>query len=196
MILKSAEFVTSVANIQNYKDFGLPEFAFVGRSNVGKSSLLNALCNRQKLAKTSSTPGRTRLVNLFLVNKQILLVDLPGYGYAKASKQQQNTWQGLIGGYLQTSTQLKHVFMLVDCRHKPSNLDLEMANYLYVYQIPFSIIATKTDKLSKAELNKNLLQIASILGVGVDNIIAVSSEKKTNISKIWDEIEKKLDCAV
>lgn len=193
MIIKSAEFVTSIANIQNYKSMDLPEFAFVGRSNVGKSSLLNALCKNGKLAKTSSTPGRTRLVNLFLVNKQMLFVDLPGYGYAKASKQQQQSWQGLIGGYLETSQQLKHVFMLVDCRHEPSEKDKEMLKYLYVYQIPFSIIATKTDKLSKSEINKNVVMIASSLGVGVDNIIAVSAEKKTNLDKILTVVEQKID---
>lgn len=193
MVIKSAEFVTSIANIQNYKSMDLPEFAFVGRSNVGKSSLLNALCRNNKLAKTSSTPGRTRLVNLFLINKQMLFVDLPGYGYAKASKQQQQGWQSLIGGYLELSSQLKHVFMLVDSRHEPSEKDKEMIKYLYVYQIPFSIIATKTDKLSRAEINKNMVMIASTLGVGAGNIIPVSAEKKTNLDKVLAVVEQKLE---
>lgn len=193
MIIKSAEFVTSIANIRNFKSMDLPEFAFVGRSNVGKSSLLNALCRNGKLAKTSSTPGRTRLVNLFLVNKNMLFVDLPGYGYAKASKQQQQGWQSLIGGYLETSKDLRHVFMLVDSRHEPTEKDKEMLKYLYVYQIPFSIIATKTDKLSKSEINKNIAMIASSLMVGVDNIIPVSSEKKTNLDKVLAVVEQKLE---
>lgn len=192
MIVKTAEFLTSIAKANKLEQLTLPQFAFVGRSNVGKSSLLNALCGRKNLAKTSSTPGRTRLVNVFEINKQFLFVDLPGYGFAKASKTDQAGWQALIGGYLENSTNLKLVFVLVDSRHKPTEKDLQMIDYLYAFQIPFKIVATKTDKLSKAELQKNKQLVASTLGVGVDNIVFVSSEKKVNLEKIWEMIESNL----
>ncbi len=192
MIVKQAEFLTSMAKSDKLEQLTLPQFAFVGRSNVGKSSLLNALCNRKNLAKTSSTPGRTRLINLFEINKSFLFVDLPGYGFAKASKSEQANWQKLIGTYLENSQNLKMVFVLVDSRHKPTEKDLQMLNYLYAFQIPFKVVATKTDKLSKAELQKNKPLIASTLGIGADNIIYVSSEKKQNIDKIWEVVEMQL----
>ncbi len=194
MVVKSAEFITSIANAKDLSNFDiLPQFAFVGRSNVGKSSLLNALVQRNKLAKTSSTPGRTRLLNIFEVNKKIHFVDLPGYGFAKASKSEQQNWQHLIGDYFENSKQLKHVFVLVDCRHKPSEKDEQMLKYLYIYQIPFTIIATKIDKLSKNELRNNLNMLASSLGVGVANIIAVSSSKKIGMEKVWQVIDEKIE---
>ncbi len=190
MIIKIAEFVKSVASADKLGEFDLPQFAFVGRSNVGKSSLLNGLCNRLKLAKTSSTPGRTRLVNIFKINNQFYFVDLPGYGYAKASKEAQKNWQKLIGTYLEFSHNLKRVFVLLDCRHKPTEKDLQMLDYLYAFQIPFSVILTKTDKLSKMELQKNKKMISSFTKLGVDDLIDVSSEKKVNLEKIWAVIEQ------
>lgn len=193
MVIKNSEFIKSFASSKGLDEFNKPQFAFVGRSNVGKSSLLNALCNRKNLAKTSSTPGRTRLVNMFLINKEFFFVDLPGYGYAKASKEEQKGWQSLIGGYLSRSENLKLVFVLVDSRHLPTEKDLEMLNYLYSFQIPFHIIATKTDKLSKTELNKNKVAISSALGVGVDDIIFVSAEKKQNLDKVLEVIEQNLN---
>ena len=130
MIIKSAEFKVSVASADKIPDLGLPEFAFVGRSNVGKSSLINALCNRSKLARTSSLPGRTRLINYFEINKEVMLVDLPGYGFAKASKIEQEKWQSLIGEYLMHNKNLKKVFVLLDIRHEPNEKDEDMINYL------------------------------------------------------------------
>lgn len=193
MIIKKAEFLKSFAKTDGLDKLNKTQFAFVGRSNVGKSSLLNALCNRKNLAKTSATPGRTRLVNVFLINDEFYFVDLPGYGYAKASKTEQAGWQSLIGGYLQNSNNLKLVFVLVDCRHEPTEKDHQMLEYLYAFQIPFKIIATKTDKLNKSELNKNKVMLASVLGVGVDDILFVSSEKKQNITKILDVIEENIN---
>ncbi len=192
MIVKQAEFLTSIATTDKLEQLTLPQFAFVGRSNVGKSSLLNALCNRKNLAKTSSTPGRTRLVNIFQVNKSFLFVDLPGYGFAKASKTEQAGWQNLIGTYLEHSKNLQMVFVLVDCRHQPTEKDLQMVDYLYAYQIPFKVVATKTDKLNKSEFLKSKNVVASTLGLGKDDIIFVSSEKKQNIDKIWEVVESKL----
>ncbi len=189
MIIKSAEFVTSVASVGQLKDFCLPEFAFVGRSNVGKSSLINAMTKRNKLAKASSTPGRTRLINYFDINNELMLVDLPGYGFAQASKQEQAKWQKLIGTYLECSQNLKRVFVLVDIRHKPNEKDKQMLEYLYYYNIPFSVIATKLDKISRGQIDKHITIIANELSIGKDNILPISSQDKSGIDKIWVEIE-------
>ena len=193
MIIKKAEFVKSFAKTEGLDKLNKPQFAFVGRSNVGKSSLLNALCNRKNLAKTSSTPGRTRLINTFLINDAFYFVDLPGYGYAKASKTEQIGWKSLIGGYLENSENLKLVFVLVDSRHEPTDKDMQMLEYLYAYQMPFKIIATKIDKLKKSELNKNKNMLASCLGVGVDDILFVSAEKKQNLEKVLGYIEENIN---
>ena len=185
MLVKNAEFVTSVgiSNVNKLREFTLPEIAFVGRSNVGKSSLINYLANRKKLAKTSSTPGRTRLVNYFLINKEFYFVDLPGYGFAQASKKEQAEWQSLIGGYLENSPNLKHIYVLVDIRHIPSDKDKLMLKYLYTYQIPFSVLATKLDKINRSEINKQISILASTLGLGIGDIIPVSSEKRIGAKK-------------
>ena len=189
MIIKSAEFVTSVASQAKLKDFNLPEFAFVGRSNVGKSSLINALTNRKRLAKASSTPGRTRLINFFKINDAFMFVDLPGYGFALASKAEQSQWQGLIGTYLEYSKSLRRVFVLVDIRHEPSEKDKQMLEYLYYYNQPFSVIATKADKIARGQIDKHITIIANTLGIGKDNIIPVSSETGFGLEKIRDLIE-------
>lgn len=189
MLIKSADFVTSIASKDKLTDFGLPEFAFVGRSNVGKSSLINALTNRKKLAKASSTPGRTRLINYFNINKNFMFVDLPGYGFALASKTEQEKWQELIGTYLENSKNLKRVFVLVDIRHEPSSKDVDMLKYLYYYNIPFNVLATKTDKIPRGQIDKQVTLIANTLGIGKDNIIAVSAENKSGLDSVWGLIE-------
>ena len=193
MKINTAEFVTSIGNIANYKSFHLPEVTFVGRSNVGKSSLINALTNRKKLAKTSSLAGRTRLVNMFLINQKFMLVDLPGYGYAKASKEAQNEWQSLIGGYLQKSTKLKMVFVLVDLRIEPTDLDKQMLNFLYYYNIPFKVVGTKADKLTKSQVITNTKKIALELGLGTEDILYTSSETKSGVDDLLNYIEKIID---
>ena len=190
MIVKTAEFVTSVSDVSKLNEYDdLPQFTFVGRSNVGKSSLINYLTNRKALAKTGSTPGRTRLINYFKINSQFYLVDLPGYGFAQASKAEQAQWQSLIGGYLQNTQSLKLVFVLVDVRHQPSKLDVQMLDYLYQFQIPFCVVATKADKVGKSELHKNLQTIANTFGLGVQDIIYVSSAKKQGAQRILERIE-------
>ena len=190
MIIKNAKFLISIADKNKLEQLSLPQFAFVGRSNVGKSTLLNALCQRKSLAKTSSTPGRTRLINIFEINNNFHFVDLPGYGFAKASKQEQAKWQGLIETYLRNSQNLKLVFVLIDSRHEPTEKDIQMLEFLYAYQIPFKIIATKIDKLTRTELQKSKKILSSALGVGVDDIIFVSAEKKVNVSQILDLVEE------
>lgn len=194
MIVKSAEFVTSVSDVKDLSSFDdMPQITFVGRSNVGKSSLINYIANRKNLAKTSSTPGRTRLINFFRINDEFYFVDLPGYGFAQASKSTQNEWQALIGGYLQSSKSLKLVCVLVDVRHEPSKLDVEMVQYLYTYGIPFCIIATKQDKVGKSELHKNIQIIANTFGVGTQDVLYVSSEKKLGKERVLERINSVLD---
>lgn len=175
MKINSAKFVTSVANPNMVINDNLPQIAFVGRSNVGKSSIINMLTNQKKLAKTSGMAGRTRLINYFLINNNLYFVDLPGYGFAKASAAEIDGWQGLIEPYLVDNEKLKCVCLLVDIRHEPSEQDKLMFKFLNYYNIPCLIVATKSDKLSKAQLAKAKLVVANGLGVGVANIVCVSS---------------------
>ncbi|MFO7655630.1 MAG: ribosome biogenesis GTP-binding protein YihA/YsxC [Bacteroidales bacterium] len=155
MIIKKTEFIKSCSKPEACPETDKPEFAFVGRSNVGKSSLLNMLANNRKLAKTSSTPGKTRLINYFLINDAWLLVDLPGYGYARTGKSERKGFLSLIKGYLLKRQNLYCLFVLIDCRHKPLASDLEFIEWLGVNRVPFVICFTKTDKLSSYALTKN-----------------------------------------
>jgi len=146
--IKEAEFIISNTDYKKSPEPTLPEYAFIGRSNVGKSSLINMLTNRKSLAKTSSTPGKTQLINHFLMDKTWYLVDLPGYGYAKVSKKQQAGWSGMIAGYLKNRENLVCVFVLIDARHNPQKADLEFINFLGLNQLPIAFIFTKADKQS------------------------------------------------
>lgn len=188
-ITKSA-FVTSVANPSKLLNDGKGEIAFVGRSNVGKSSLLNMLVNNKKLAKTSSLPGRTRLINYFIINDSFYFVDLPGYGFAKASKQEAFGWQSLIEPYLIKNNNLKCVFVLVDSRIEPTENDKQMIDFLVYYNIPFVIIATKCDKFAKSKIKPALLKIANSLNVGVGNIIGVSNETGFGKEEVLAKVEQ------
>ena len=155
MNVAHAEFVLSNTKVELCPKSKIPEYAFIGRSNVGKSSLINMLCNRKKLAKTSSRPGKTQLINHFLINKQWYLVDLPGYGYARVSKNQKQTFQKFITNYFIKRKELIAAFLLIDLRHKPQTLDLEFMRWLGENYIPFSIVFTKADKLKEKEIKKN-----------------------------------------
>jgi GTP-binding protein len=169
-----AEFITSAASVDGLLKTNLPEIVFVGRSNVGKSSLINYITSNSKLAKTSSKPGRTRLINYFKIDDKFMLVDLPGYGYAQTGKSDKEKWQSLIETYLTNSKNIKRVFMLVDIRHKPTVQDEQMLNYLYYYQIPVTVIATKADYVKIYQKPAKINEIAQILKLGIDNIIPVS----------------------
>lgn len=191
MIIKNAEYLTSVVSKDKIISDGV-DFAFVGRSNVGKSSLINSLVNQKKLCKTSSLPGRTRMINYFLINKDFRFVDLPGYGYAKAGQQNKLIWANIMESYLLNSNCLKRVFMLIDSRIEPTDLDVKMIKFLFYYGIPTTIIATKIDKLPKSKINSYVQKCANKLGVGKDNIIPYSSENAYNRDKVLSIIESDL----
>ncbi|PVX52247.1 GTP-binding protein [Balneicella halophila] len=156
MNIKSAEFLMSNSKVHLCPEPNLPEFAFIGRSNVGKSSLINMLTERKSLAKTSSTPGKTQLINHFIINDEWYLVDLPGYGYAKMPEKPRKKLKAIIENYILGRENLTNIFVLIDSRHSPQQIDLEFMEWLGESQIPFSIIFTKTDKLSKGALLKNI----------------------------------------
>lgn len=190
MIIKKSKFVTSLAELKPFPGQGLPEIALAGKSNVGKSSLINNLTNNSKLARTSSAPGKTRLVNFYQINEEeLFLVDLPGYGFAKAPRQEKEKWAAMIEGYLEKSQNLRHVLQLVDIRHTPTQEDQMMVNYLRHYNIPFTVVATKADKLSKAQRGRSIPVICRTLVVQPWEIITHSSEDGTGKDKLLDLIE-------
>ncbi len=150
------EFVKSSSDFSQCPEDGLPEYAFIGRSNVGKSSLINYITNRKNLAKTSSTPGKTQLINHFKIDDQMYFVDLPGYGFAKVSKGKKKVFQQLITDYLESAKKLICVFVLIDSRHKAQSIDLEFLEYLGVREIPFTLVFTKVDKLSSNQVKRQI----------------------------------------
>lgn len=186
-LIKDAKYLTSAVDKKQFLNH-LPEVAFVGRSNVGKSSLINNLVNRKRLAKTSSTAGLTKMVNYFEVNHQIYFVDLPGYGFSQTGKKHQEIWSELIEDYLLTSEKLRLVLLLVDIRHKPSQLDQMMQKFLYCNNIPYRIIATKADKIAKSKISQYLKIVANTLQVTVNNILPHSSSDGLNRQKILNII--------
>ena len=186
MKITSAEFVKSAFNKSHWTDDGLPEIAFLGRSNVGKSSLLNSLLGRKGLARTSNTPGRTQSINYFLVNDQFYFVDLPGYGYAKVSKAMRADWGTMAREYLSDRNELVLSVQLIDSRHEPTPLDLQLNEWLIANDKPFIVVATKSDKLSNNELQKQMRVIGNTLPSS--KVIAYSSVSGKGKDDIWNEI--------
>jgi len=156
MQIRSATFVISNSDVEKCPSSHLPEYAFIGRSNVGKSSLINSICNKKNLAKTSSRPGKTQLINHFLINQNWHLVDLPGFGYARVSKTQKKVFQKFITNYFKNRKQLVNAFLLIDIRHEPQPIDTNFMNWLGENKIPFSMIFTKADKLKPAARERNI----------------------------------------
>ena len=176
LIIRSVEFLGGMASAEGWRPPpGLPEVAFAGRSNVGKSSVINTLVRRRKTARVSNTPGRTREINFFDVNGQFILADLPGYGYARVSKEARSTWRPLIEGYLTASPKLRGVVQLLDARRTPSDDDLQMLDFLAKTQIPTIIVATKVDKLRPAEREAGLRKLALEAGVEGEQVIPFSA---------------------
>jgi GTP-binding protein len=187
--IKNAAFVKSAAAESDYTGFSIPEIAVAGKSNVGKSTFINMLLGNGKLCRASKTAGRTRLLNFFAVNGgDFHVVDLPGYGYSAAGYGKTADFSGITEQYLGASRNLKHVFVLIDVRHDPSEADKQLLNYLYYYQKPFTVVATKADKLSAAAVRERVRAAAAALGVGVDDVTPVSGEsglgRKAVLAKI------------
>ena len=175
MEITSAEFITSMNAYQAPRE-AMPQISVVGRSNVGKSSLINKVCRRNKLARTSATPGKTRLINLFLLNKNFYLVDLPGYGFAKVDKQEKLRWGQMMDGYFEKAEDLRLTLHLVDIRHEPTQDDIQMNMYLRAKGIPFMVVCTKSDKISRAARMKHLAPICRALQVQPWQVLCFSSE--------------------
>ena len=193
MKIKKAEFVISNTDYRLCPKNNLPEYAFIGRSNVGKSSLINSIANNKKLAKTSSTPGKTQLINHFIINEQWYLVDLPGYGYAKISKSQRALFHEMISNYLLNRSSLIALFVLIDSRHKLQKIDNEFMIFLAENQIPFVIIFTKTDKLGKNIIKKNIENFKKEMLENweeIPEIFLSSSESRVGIKEITSYIAK------
>lgn len=191
MNVNSASLGVVAVNKTQYPNDTRPEVAFVGRSNVGKSSLINTLVNRKKLARTSSDPGKTRTINFYNIDEKLYFVDLPGYGYAKISKSEREKWTTMIESYLKTREQLTCIIMLVDVRHEPTKNDVMMFEWLKYFNYNTIVVCTKADKLSKNELKKNIAIVKKVFMLSDDdNIIPFSSINKLGKEEILDLIDK------
>jgi GTP-binding protein len=193
MIIKSADFVKSAVNPSHYPPAILPEIAFSGRSNVGKSSLINTLVNRKRLVKTSSTPGRTQLINFFNINNAFSFVDLPGFGYARVPESIKRTWGPMVETYLSTRKTLKGVVLIMDIRRVPGAQELGFIEWLRYYTIPSILILTKADKLSKSKQMNQHIAITKILGVDRNDLILFSAKSRMGKDAIWAAIEQLID---
>ncbi len=191
LVIKNATFITSAAKAEQFITPTKPMIAVCGKSNVGKSSFINMLAGRKKLAKTSSEPGRTRLVNYFDFG-EFILADLPGYGFAKVSKMEKLKWAKMLDEFFAQKQYVSHVFMLVDSRHDPTQDDMQMMQFLHFHTIPFTVALTKADKLSRMKLKEHIKAIAADLYLGVGNLIATSAEtgygKVDILNKVHDII--------
>ena len=187
MKIHSAEFLLSASKIKQLPKENLPEIAFAGRSNVGKSTLINSLLNRKKLVKTSATPGKTQLINFFKINDQFYFVDLPGYGYAKVPKGVQRKWQNLVEAYLSERETLRNVVLIMDCRHNPTLRDRQLLEWLEYYQRPSLIVASKIDKLKRGQVQKNLHKIKLDLSIESDPL-GHSSMQFRRREDIWKKL--------
>ena len=175
LVIKNATFITSAGRVDQFIKSEKPTVAICGKSNVGKSSFINMMANRKQLAKTSRDPGRTRLVNYFDFG-QFILADLPGYGFARVSKGEKEKWGKILDAYFKNKENVTHALVLVDSRHSPTEEDKQMMQFLHYYTIPFTVILTKVDKLSKMKLKEQIRKISAELYLGVENVIATSSE--------------------
>ncbi len=190
MKITSAEFIKSAVDPLRYPEGLLPEVAFVGRSNVGKSSLINALVNRKNLAKTSNTPGRTQLINFFVVNEMFSFVDLPGYGYAKVPLAVKRGWQEMVELYLESRENLRLVVMILDIRREPSESDGLLMRWLIDRHIPTAFVLTKADKFSRGQVNISRGRIGESLGISYDDLIPFSAKTRYGKDEIWRVIEE------
>ena len=194
LIIKNATFITSAAKAEQFIRPNKPMIAVCGKSNVGKSSFINMLANRKKLAKTSSEPGRTRLVNYFDFG-EFILADLPGYGFARVSKVEKDKWARTLDAFFKKKEDIAHVFMLVDARHDPTEDDVQMMQFLHYYMLPFTVVLTKADKLSKMKLKEHIRAIAADLYLGVENLLATSAETGFGKDEVLGKIRSVIQAA-
>ena len=194
MQINKSELEAVAVKPLQYPEPSVPEIAFAGRSNVGKSSLLNLLTRRKNLARVRGSPGKTRTINFYRINDEFRIVDLPGYGYARVSKSESEKWGAMMESYLENREGLLKVIQLVDIRHKPSAQDVQMYDYLKYFNLDGIVVATKADKVSSNQRSKNILEIRKTLGMSrADKIIPVSALKKSGHEVLLDEIEKLLE---
>ena len=194
MIIKKAELIAVAVKKNQYPEDSKKEIAFAGRSNVGKSSLLNLLVNRKNLARVSGSPGKTRTINFYEINDAFRIVDLPGYGYAKVAKSVTENWGDMIEGYLANRQNLLKVVQLVDIRHVPSAQDVQMYEWLKHYGFDGIVVATKSDKISRNEMAKNISEIRKALGMSPeDKVIPVSALKRTGYDNLMEELDRLLE---
>lgn len=191
LIIKKVDLLMTAGNKSQYPETDYPEVAFAGRSNVGKSSLINVLINRKRFARTSAKPGKTQTINFYSINDSQMLVDLPGYGYAKVSKKEREKWGKMIEEYLNDRDQLKDVILLVDIRHVPSQNDVLMYNWIRECGFEGYVVATKADKISKGKRQKHIADIRKALGIDdVRKIIPFSASDKLNRDAVWTKIKE------
>ncbi len=188
MNVTSSQFVTSAAKSSQYPQDRLPEFAFAGRSNAGKSSMINTLLNRKRLVKISSTPGKTQLINFFLINEAFMFVDLPGYGYAKVPMAVKRKWGAMVEAYLEQRENLKGLVLLMDIRRLPRQEESDLLGWLNHYRLPSVIVLTKTDKLSKSKQKLQQSAIAKVLGANSDCLILFSAKTRQGKDVLWKAI--------
>ena len=196
MIIKSAEFIKSAVKSAHYPPENLPEIAFAGRSNVGKSSLINVLVNRKRLAKTSSTPGRTQLINFFMINNAFSFVDIPGFGYAKVPPAIKKQWGPMVETYLSTRKTLRGIVVIVDVRRTPGNEELDLLDWLNHYEIPSILVVTKTDKLSRSKQQIQKRRIADALSLNSEDLLMFSAKTRQGKKALWNSISSLLDMDV
>jgi GTP-binding protein len=192
MQIKNARFLTSMKKKGDYPETGLPEIAICGKSNVGKSSLINYLTSNYKLAKVSSTPGKTRLVNFFVINETFMLVDLPGYGFARVSQQEKHSWAEMVETYFKTSQNLRALLILLDIRHNPTADDKTMFQWANVYGVPVIIVATKADKIAKTKRPAALKELCAAISEVSYPAVSVSAQTRVGAEALLDEIEEAL----
>ncbi len=193
MIINSVEFVKSAVKSSHYPEYDFPEIAFAGRSNVGKSSLINTLIQRKDMVKTSSKPGCTQLINFFLINEDVSFVDLPGYGYAKVSKKIRAQWQPMVERYLSERENLIGLVLLIDIRRDPKKEEFELVEWLESHELPYLVILTKTDKLSKTKQEKRWTSICSQLNREKNGVILFSAKTRKGRDTVLGEIKNLID---
>ena len=190
MIIKNPEFKISAVSPAQYPQDGLPEIVLVGKSNVGKSSFINTMVNRKKLARTSSEPGKTRQINFYNIDEKFYFVDLPGYGFSKMSKQEKVVSGRYIEEYLQKGDNISLIILILDIRHKPTEDDLLMYDYILKSNLPFMVLTNKADKIGITKVDERVDEIKKILGISYSTILPFSAERKIYSEKVWEEIEK------